>query len=86
MSKTLWAKYFQEHEERLQKKLAKDIKNLIKKKKKKKWQFGHERYKNLSEHEKQKLVESRKKYYRMRKKCYIIIIRSYFDLEKIASL
>ena len=33
---------------------------------------------NLSEDEKQKLVEYRKKSYRMRKKCFIIIIRNYY--------
>ena len=36
-------------------------------KKKKKRQYGHERYKNLPEDEKQKLVEYSKKYYKMRK-------------------
>ena len=35
MSKTLSAKYYQENKERLQKKLVKDIKSLLKKKKKK---------------------------------------------------
>ena len=37
------------------------------KKKKKKWQYGRERYKNLSENEKQKLVEYIKNYSRMKK-------------------
>ena len=36
MSKILSAKYYQENKERLQKKLAKDIKIFLKKKKKKK--------------------------------------------------
>ena len=36
-------------------------------KKKKKQQYGREQYKNLPEDEKQKLVEYRKKCYRMRK-------------------
>ena len=36
-------------------------------KKKKKQQYGREQYKNLPEDEKQKPVEYRKKYYRMRK-------------------
>ena len=31
------------------------------------WQYGRERYKNLLEDEKQKLVEYRRKYQRMRK-------------------
>ena len=52
-------KYYQESKERLQKKLTKDIKIFLKKKKEK----GRERYKNLSEDEKQKLVEYRKKNY-----------------------
>ena len=67
MSKTLLAKYYQENKERLQEKCAKDIKIFLKKKKGKKQEYGCERYKNLSEDEKQKLVEYRKKYYTMRK-------------------
>ena len=50
MSKKLSAKCYQENKKRLQKKR----------------QYGLERYKNLSEDEKQKPVEYRKKYYRMR--------------------
>ena len=42
--------------------------------------------KNLSESQKQKLVEYVKKYYRMRKKCFIRIIRKYFKLENFAAL
>ena len=49
------------------KNLAKDIKIFLKKKKEKKRQYCRERYKNLSKDEKQKLVEHRKKYYKMRK-------------------
>ena len=45
-----------------------NIKFFLKKKKKKKQQYGRECYKNPSEDEKQKLVEYRKKYYKMRKK------------------
>ena len=45
----------------------KDIKVLRKKKKVKKQQYGHERYKNLSEGEKQKLIDYRKKHYLMKK-------------------
>ena len=52
----------------------KDIKIFIEKKKKKKQQHGSEPYKNLSEEEKQKLAEYRKKIYRMRKN---IIIKKY---------
>ena len=49
------------------KRLVKDIKIFLKKKKEKRQQYGRERYENLSEDEKQTLVEYRKKYYRMRK-------------------
>ena len=42
------------------------MKVLLKKKRKKR-QHDHERYKNFSEGEKQNLVKYRKKYYRMRK-------------------
>ena len=45
----------------------KDINIFLKKKNKKKRQYGRKRYKNLSENDKAKLVEFRKKYYRMRK-------------------
>ena len=54
----------------------KDIKIFLKKKKKKKGKYDCERYKNLSEDEKQKLVGYRKKYYRMRKKCFFIIVKN----------
>ena len=67
MSKTLSDKYCQKNKKRLQKKLIKDTKIFPKKKKEKKQQYGRERYKNLSKNEKQKLVEYRKKYHRMRK-------------------
>ena len=60
MSKNLSAKCYQEHKEGLQKKLVKDTK-ISSKKKKKAWEraerYGFERYKNLSEDEKQKLLE-----------------------------
>ena len=65
MSKKLSAKYYQENKERLQKKLVKDVKIFLKKKKKKKQQDGCERYKNLSEDEKQNLVEYIIKYFKM---------------------
>ena len=61
MSKNLSAKYYQENKERLQKKLVKNIKIFLKKKKKKKQQYDNECYKNLSQDEKYKLVEYRKK-------------------------
>ena len=59
------SKYYQDNKEILQKKLIKDIKVFLKKKKKK--AIIHERYKIFSKNEKQKLVEYRKKYYRMRR-------------------
>ena len=55
MSKHLSAKYYQENKERLWKKLAKNTKIILKKKKKKQ-HYGHERYKNISEDEKQSLL------------------------------
>ena len=45
----------------------KDIKIFLKKKKKKKWEYGRERYKNLWEDKKQTVAEYRKKYYKMKK-------------------
>ena len=50
-------------------------------------QDGHEWYKNLPEDKKQKLVEYRKKYYKIGTKRLIIIIRNYYfwksnDLKK----
>ena len=45
----------------------KDI-SLSEEEKEKKQQFDCERYKNLPEDEKQKFVDYRKKYYKMRKK------------------
>ena len=44
---------------------------FLKKKKKKNGQYGRESYKNLSENEKNKLVEYRKIHYRMRKNTLI---------------
>ena len=68
MSKNLSAEYYQENKERLQKKACERYQNLSKEEKGKKQQYGRERCKNLSEDEKKnKLVEYRKKYYRMRK-------------------
>ena len=60
MLKILSVKYYQKNKERLQRKLAKDIKIFLKKKKEKreKREYGRERYRNLSEDEKH--VEYRK--------------------------
>ena len=60
----------QNDKRRLLKKLVKDIKDFLKKKKKKQ-QYGCEKYKTLSEDEKQTLVEYRKKYYKMRKNGFL---------------
>ena len=51
----------------LLKKLLKDVKIFLNKKNEKRQQYCCECYKNLSENEKIKLVEHRKKYYKMRK-------------------
>ena len=58
--------------EKILKSLVKGIKNFVKKKNKKR-EYGHEQDKNISEDEKQKLVEYRKRYYEMQKnlKCSI---------------
>ena len=69
MSKNLSAKYYQENKERLQKKKKKKKKNqnFSIEEKAKKRQNGRECYKNLLEEQKRKLVEYRKKYFRIRK-------------------
>ena len=71
MSKNLSAKYNQENKERLQKKLMKDIKIFLKKKKEKGNNMVVNVDKILSEDEKQKLVENSKKYFRMRKNIFL---------------
>ena len=64
-SKTLSAKYYQEYKEQLQRKARERYQNLSKVEK------GCKRCKNLSEDEKEKLVEYRKKNYRMRKNAFL---------------
>ena len=59
------AKYYQGNKERIQKKLVKDMKVSLKKKKKQK-DNCREQYKYLPEEEKQKLVEYRKIYCQMK--------------------
>ena len=66
LSRNSSAEYYQENKERLQKKLIKYSKIFLEKKRKKE-KNGCEHYKNLSEDEKEKLGEYRKKYCRMRK-------------------
>ena len=58
------------------KELMKDIKIFLRKKKKKKQYDGRKSYKNLSEDEKQKLVDYREKYYRMRKNVLLQLKKS----------
>ena len=60
MSKDLSAKYYRENKDRLQKKVHESYQSLSKEAKEIKQQYGRERYKHLSENEKQKLVECRK--------------------------
>ena len=67
MSKNLSAKYYHKNKERLQKKACERCQNLSTEQKEKKQQDGHECHKSLSENEKNKQVEYRKNYYRMRK-------------------
>ena len=59
MSNNLSAKYYQENKERLQWQLKASEKSFLRKKRKKR-QNGLERYKDLSEDEKQKFFEYRK--------------------------
>ena len=66
MYKNLSAKYYQENKYRLQK-ACERFQKLSNEEKEKKRHYGQERQKNLSEDEKQKLVEYRKKCYGMRK-------------------
>ena len=66
MPKNLSDKYYQEYKD-CKKKLMKNIQNIFKEEKETKRQYGDESSRNLSEDEKGKLVEYRKKYYRMRK-------------------
>ena len=55
MDKYLSAKYYQDNKERL-KKTCEQYKSLSTEENGKKWQYGHEQYKNLSEDVKQKLT------------------------------
>ena len=59
MSEDSSAKYNQDNKERLQKELVKNINFFLQKKKQ---QYGRERYKNISEDEKLKVIEYRKEY------------------------
>ena len=66
MSKDSSAKYYQNNKD-YKRNARKRYLSLSKKEKRKKRQYGSERYKNLPEDKKQRLVKYRKKYYKMRK-------------------
>ena len=65
MSKIKSVKYYQDNKGKLQKSACERCQSPSKEEKKQ--QYGRERYKNLLEDDKQKLVEKRKKYHKMRK-------------------
>ena len=60
MSKDSSAKYYRNYKERLQKKLVRDIKVVLKKKKEEKQQYDFEQYKNLPEDENKSLLSIEK--------------------------
>ena len=66
MSKNLSAKYYRQNKERLPKKFVKDI-NVVLKKKKKKSNKKSVKVTKISHKMKKKLVEYKKRYYRIRK-------------------
>ena len=68
MSKNLSAKYYQKNKERLQKKLSKDIKIFLKKKKKESNTMAVNVTKISKKMKNKSLLSIEKKYYRMRKK------------------
>ena len=59
MSKNSSARYYKKRKEIILKSIVKDVKIFLKKKNRK-WEYGHERYRNLSKTEKQKQVENEK--------------------------
>ena len=65
MSKIKSVKYYQNNKGKLQRSACERCQSPSKGEKKQ--QYGRERYKNLLEDDKQKLVEKRKKYHKMRK-------------------
>ena len=77
MSKNLSVKYYQENKERLQKKLMKDIKVFLKKKKKKRENMVVNITK-ISQKMKTKSLLSIEKILQNEKKCLIIIIKNYY--------
>ena len=65
MSKIKSVKYYQNNKGKLQRSACERCQSPSKEEKNQ--QYGRERYKNLLEDDKQKLVEKRKKYHKMRK-------------------
>ena len=65
MSKIKSVKYYQDNKGKLQRSACERCQSPSKEEKKQ--QYGRERYKNLLEDDKQKLVEKRKKYHKMMK-------------------
>ena len=65
MSQIKSVKYYQNNKGKLQRSACERCQSPSKEEKKQ--QYGRERYKNLLEDDKQKLVEKRKKYHKMRK-------------------
>ena len=61
------AKYYQGNNERLQRKLVKDVKVFLRKKKKKKWLYGCERYKNFQKIKNKSCLSGGKNVYRLEK-------------------
>ena len=70
MARNLSAKYHQQNKESLQQKSHERYQNLCKRNKKQ--QYCRKRYKDLSEDENNKLVEYKKRYYRMEKKTFVL--------------
>ena len=76
MTKYSSVEYYENNQKRLQKESHERYKSFsIEEKEKKKQQYGRKQQKNLLENEKQKLIEYRKKCYKLRKKksCLIIV-------------
>ena len=69
MSKIKSVKYYQNNKGKLQRSACERCQSPSKEEKKQ--QYGRERYKNLLEDDKQKLVEKRKKYHKMRKSVFL---------------
>ena len=70
MSENLLAKYYQENEERLNKKARDRYQNLSKEEKEKKQQYVREFHKNLRDDKKQKLAEYGKNFVECGKMTY----------------